>query len=117
ERDHGLRAGRRGRPACSIAGASRRCVAAAAGDADRHSLAELLGSDPAGVRPQPLNQRRLPPSSWCARKKFSEPAVAIAALAEISSARVAAATTCANRYTLPAPAQPISSSHAWAYGN
>ena len=53
-----------------------------------------------GIRGICLNgsdQWRLPPSSWWARKKFSEPAVAIAALAEISSARVAAATICAKR--------------------
>ena len=43
-------------------------------------------------------------------------AAAIAALAEISSASVAAATICAKRYTFPAPAQPIDCSHAWAYG-
>jgi hypothetical protein len=42
-------------------------------------------------------QCRLLPSSWCARKKFSEPAVAIAALAEISNASVAAATIWAKR--------------------
>src|SRR5688500_6561714 len=41
--------------------------------------------------------QRIPPRSWCARKKFSEPAVAIAAEALISSASVAAATTCAKR--------------------
>jgi hypothetical protein len=40
---------------------------------------------------------RMPPRSWWARKKFSDPAVAIAAEAEISSARVAAATICAKR--------------------
>ena len=36
--------------------------------------------------------QRIPPRSKCALKKFSEPEVAIAAEAEISSARVAAAT-------------------------
>jgi hypothetical protein len=38
-----------------------------------------------------------PPRSWCARKNSAEPAVAIAAEAEISSASVAAATICAKR--------------------
>ena len=55
--------------------------------------------------------QRNPPCWKCALKKFSEPAVAIAAEAEISSASVAAATICAKRYTLPDPAQPISPSH------
>ena len=41
-------------------------------------------------------QRRPPRSKW-ALKKFSEPDVAIADEAEISSARVAAATICAKR--------------------
>ena len=41
--------------------------------------------------------QRMPPRSKCALKKFSEPEVAIAAEAEISSASVAAATTCAKR--------------------
>jgi hypothetical protein len=41
--------------------------------------------------------QRIPPRSKWALKKFSEPDVAIAAEAEISSARVAAATICANR--------------------
>ena len=36
--------------------------------------------------------QRMPPRSKCALKKFSEPDVAIADEAEISSARVAAAT-------------------------
>ena len=40
---------------------------------------------------------RRPPRSKCALKKFSDPAVAIAADAEISSASVAAATICAKR--------------------
>jgi hypothetical protein len=40
---------------------------------------------------------RRPPRSWWALKKFSEPAVAIAADAEISSESVAAATICAKR--------------------
>lgn len=40
---------------------------------------------------------RSPPRSKCALKKFSEPAVAIEADAEISSASVAAATICAKR--------------------
>jgi hypothetical protein len=65
---------------------------------DRRGLAARLG------------QRR-PPRSWWAWKKFSDPAVAIAALAEISSASVAAATICAKRCTFPAPAQPMSPSH------
>ena len=43
-----------------------------------------------------LGQRR-PPRSWWARKKLSEPAVAIAADAEISSASAAAATIWAKR--------------------
>jgi hypothetical protein len=41
--------------------------------------------------------QRIPPRSKWALKKFSEPDVAIAAEAEISSASVAAATICANR--------------------
>ena len=41
--------------------------------------------------------QRMPPRSKCALKKFSEPDVAIADEAEISSARVAAATICAKR--------------------
>jgi hypothetical protein len=41
--------------------------------------------------------QRRPPRSWCARKKFSEPDVAMAADAEISSASAAAATICAKR--------------------
>jgi hypothetical protein len=41
--------------------------------------------------------QRMPPRSKCALKKFSEPEVAIAAEAEISSASVAAATICAKR--------------------
>ena len=41
--------------------------------------------------------QRKPPCWKCALKKFSEPAVAIAAEAEISSASVAAATICAKR--------------------
>jgi hypothetical protein len=41
--------------------------------------------------------QRIPPRSKCALKKFSEPDVAIAAEAEISSASVAAATICAKR--------------------
>src|SRR5206468_402922 len=56
------------------------------------------------------NQRRPPRSLW-ALKNSCEPAVAIAAEAEISRASVAAATIWAKRYTLPAPAQPISASH------
>jgi hypothetical protein len=41
--------------------------------------------------------QRRPPRSWCALKKFSEPAVAMAADAEISSASAAAATIWAKR--------------------
>ena len=41
--------------------------------------------------------QRSPPRSWCARKNSAEPAVAIAAEAEISSASVAAATIWAKR--------------------
>jgi hypothetical protein len=48
----------------------------------------VMGRDP---------RYRRPPSSKCALKKFSDPAVAIAADAEISSASVAAATICASR--------------------
>ena len=59
----------------------------------------------------------MPPRSKWALKKFSEPDVAIAAEAEISSASVAAATIWAKRYTLPAPAQSIRPSQARAYGN
>jgi hypothetical protein len=54
--------------------------------------------------------RRPPRSKW-ALKKFSEPAVAIAAEAEISSASVAAATIWAKRYTFPGPSQSMSRSH------
>jgi hypothetical protein len=60
------------------------------------------------------NDRRVylsPPRSWCALKNSREPAVAIAAEAEISSASVAAATIWAKRYTFPAPAQPSMESH------
>ncbi len=42
-------------------------------------------------------RQRRPPRSWWARKKFSEPAVAIAAEADTSSASAAAATICAKR--------------------
>jgi hypothetical protein len=41
--------------------------------------------------------QRRPPRSWWARKNSSEPAVAMAAEAEISSASAAAATICAKR--------------------
>ena len=41
--------------------------------------------------------QRMPPRSKCALKKFSDPDVAIADEAEISSASVAAATICAKR--------------------
>jgi len=57
------------------------------------------------------NFQRIPPRSKCALKKFSDPDVAMAAEAEISSASVAAATICAKRYTFPGPAQSISESH------
>src|SRR5829696_38337 len=50
-----------------------------------------------GVVHEDERDHRRPPRSWWARKKFSLPAVAIAALAEISSASAAAATTCAKR--------------------
>jgi hypothetical protein len=58
----------------------------------------IVAAAPAGwvvVRRDP--RQRNPPCRKCARKKFSEPADAIAADAEISSANVAAATICANR--------------------
>ena len=55
--------------------------------------------------------QRSPPRSWWARKKFSDPAVAIAEEAEISSASAAAATIWAKRCTLPVPAQPSRASH------
>ena len=58
----------------------------------------VVTAPPAGgvvVRRDSL-QRRPPRSKW-ALKKFSEPDVAIAADAEISSASVAAATICAKR--------------------
>ena len=58
--------------------------------------------------------QRMPPRSKCALKKFSDPDVAIADEAEISSANVAAATIWANRYTFPGPAQSIRPSHARA---
>ena len=45
----------------------------------------------------------MPPRSKWARKKFSEPAVAIAEEAEISSARAAAATICAKRTKVALP--------------
>ena len=44
-----------------------------------------------------VGRQRRPPRSWCALKKFSEPAVAMAAEAEISSASAAAATIWAKR--------------------
>src|SRR5581483_4718796 len=62
------------------------------------------------------DQRR-PPRSWWARKKFSLPAVAIAAEALISRQSAAAATICARRYTLPSPAQPIDASQSRADGS
>ena len=62
-------------------------------------------AEAAGRRDRPARARggngatryRSPPRSKCARKKFSEPAVAIAADALISSASAAAATICAKR--------------------
>ena len=60
--------------------------------------ARVVAAAPAGrvvVRRDPA--QRMPPCWKCALKKFSEPAVAIAAEAEISSASVAAATICAKR--------------------
>ena len=67
-----------------------------------------------GHRAKLIAVQRSPPRSWCAWKKFSEPAVAIADEAEISSASAAAATICANRCTLPLPAQSISASQSRA---
>jgi hypothetical protein len=58
----------------------------------------VVAAAPAGwvvVRRDPA--QRKPPCWKCALKKFSDPAVAIAAEAEISSASVAAATICAKR--------------------
>jgi hypothetical protein len=58
----------------------------------------VVAAAPAGwvvVRRDPA--QRNPPCWKCALKKFSDPAVAIAAEAEISSASVAAATICAKR--------------------
>src|SRR6185312_17247907 len=72
----------------------------------------LLGShqmDPVGVVPAAPARgvvvrrhpgrlaQRSPPRSWWARKNSCEPAGAVAAEAEIASARVAAATICAER--------------------
>ena len=65
----------------------------------RHPQAELVVAAteaPRVVVGRDSAQRR-PPRSWCARKKFSEPAVAIALEAEISSASAAAAMIWANR--------------------
>ena len=58
----------------------------------------VVAAAPAGgvVMRRDSLQRRPPRSKW-ALKKFSEPEVAIAADAEISSASVAAATICAKR--------------------
>src|SRR5665213_1307860 len=50
-----------------------------------------------GRRCADLESQRKPPRSWCARKKFSLPAVAIAADALISNERAAAATIWAKR--------------------
>ena len=68
-------------------------------------LAKSLGLDIADVAlPSTVSTlesrvrvQRMPPRSWCARKKFSLPAVAIAADALISSASAAAATIWAKR--------------------
>src|SRR6185503_20310691 len=68
-------------------------------------------------RGQFIALQRIPPRSWCALKKFSEPAVAIAEEAEISSASAAAAMIWANRCTLPVPAQSRSASQERAYGS
>src|SRR5262249_47957991 len=65
------------------------------------------------VEPAP---QRTPPRSKCAWKKFWDPAVAIAAEAEISRHSVAAATIWASRYTLPTPSQPMRRSQLRAYG-
>jgi hypothetical protein len=58
----------------------------------------VVAAAPAGrvVVRRDAAQRR-PPCWKCALKKFSDPAVAMAAEAEISSASVAAATICAKR--------------------
>ena len=58
----------------------------------------VVAAAPAGRVVVGRNARYLRPPCWkWARKKFSEPAVAIAAEAEISRASVAAATICAKR--------------------
>jgi hypothetical protein len=63
-----------------------------------HTSLTLGGSCRRAKSPSGGSDRyRRPPRSRWARKKFSEPAVAIAAEAEISRASVAAATTCARR--------------------
>ncbi len=56
----------------------------------RRATDELISDEPAFAQ-------RIPPRSWWARKNSCEPAVAIAADAEISSASVAAETICAKR--------------------
>ena len=57
----------------------------------------VVATPPAGRVVVRRDAYRRPPRSKCALKKFSDPAVAIAADAEISSASVAAATICAKR--------------------
>jgi hypothetical protein len=74
-------------------------------EALRDRLAEpdpkrVVAASPAGrivMRRDAVVGQRNPPRSWCALKKFSEPAVAMAAEAEISSASAAAATIWAKR--------------------
>ena len=56
---------------------------------ERDGIAHLVAEDE--------RDHRRPPRSWCALKKFSLPAVAIAADALISSESAAAATICAKR--------------------
>lgn len=59
------------------------------------TLVARAARDQTPLRTRPVQRR--PPRSWCARKKFSDPAVAIADEAEISSASAVAATSCAKR--------------------
>jgi hypothetical protein len=80
--------------------AERRLVALGAlfGWLRKVDAARVVAAPPAGwvvVRRDPAQRR--PPCWKCALKKFSDPAVAIAAEAEISSASVAAATIWAKR--------------------
>ena len=68
----------------------------AVGSVRAFELLDLVGPGAVSPDESQLAQRSPPRSKW-ALKKFTEPDVAIAAEAEISSASVAAATICAKR--------------------